>query len=270
MKIDASRYRLFCTNPEEFRLRYLWNLSPDAGSGQHSQTTFGRRRGSAFHDLLDGVPYAGLEEKYGDTAAQVALEMFEANQSYSTRLQDEIVWREREFCKAVPGSEHRLVGRIDTLIRRFGTEKILDYKTTKLRTKVDMASYRDGHAQSPQVDFYMIATGVRDFIFRFLWKDAKGCIQISEREVHRAAWELRAFQDSVVMIADTITHWIATYGIEQPWPRAISLPVRPENYPYAPIYQRSIYEGSQSTLEGFHPRVEHLALNVEAEGEDAK
>jgi hypothetical protein len=269
MKIDASRYRLFCTNPDEFRLKYLWNLQADSGSGAHALVTFGRRRGSAFHDLLDGVPYEGLEEKYGDTAAQVAKEMYEANQAYSARLLDEVVWREKEFCKSTSSWRHQIVGRIDTLMRRWDEEFLLDYKTTKARTKADMQAYRNALAQSPQVDFYMLATGIRKFVFRILWRDAKKKIQISELEVRRAEWELKAFAHGVVIIADTIEHWTQKYGIEQPWPRATTLAVAPENYQFAPIYQRTIYEGMQNNLEGFSPRVEHLSLAVEdEEGEE--
>jgi hypothetical protein len=236
----------------------------------HALATFGRRRGSAFHDLLDGVPYEGLEAKYGDTAARVALEMYEANQAYSARLLDEVVWREKEFCKAVlVNSGHHMVGRIDTRMRRYDEEFILDYKTTKARTKVGMQAYRDALAQSPQVDFYLIASGLRRFVFRILWRDAKKVVRISELEVRRAEWELKAFTQGVVMVADTIEFWKAKYGIEQPWPRAVALPTNPDNYSYRPLYQRAIYEGMQDNLEGFRTRVEHLNLDVEdEEGEE--
>lgn len=248
-------------------MKYLWNLQADSGKGSHALITFGRRRGSAFHDLLDGVR-DGLEEKYGADATAVAREMFEANEQYSGRLLDEIVWREKEFCKNIPGSEHQMVGRVDTMVRRWDEEFILDYKTTKHRTKADMQNYRNAHAQSPQVDFYMMATGKRKFVFRFIWRDTKKRVQIAELEVRRAEWELKAFAQGVVMVADTIEHWIQKYGIEKPWPRATTLAVAPENYQYAPIYQRTIYDGMQHNLEGFHTRVEHLSLDVEDEGDD--
>ena len=87
-------------------------------------------------------------------------------------------------------------------------------------------------------------------------------------EVTRSEWELKAFQRYVAMTCDTIELWQERYGIEQPWPRAISLAVAPENYQFSPIYQRAIYEGMQDGMEGFHKRVEHLSLDVEADGED--
>lgn len=262
------------TNPDEFRIKYLWNIAADAGTGQASRITFGRRRGSAFHELLDGVRDAELlSSKYGKDAYERALLLFDKNEAYSAQLLDEIVWREKEFCRRIPvvgsGNQHLIVGRIDTLMRRHDEEFILDYKTTKYRTKADMSQYRSAHYQSPQVDFYMLATGIRKFKFRFLWVNAKKVAQVSELEVTRAEWELKAFERSVAMVCDTIELWQERYGIEQPWPRAISLAVTPENYQYAPIYQRAIYEGMQDSLEGFHARQEHLSLDVEdEEGDD--
>ena len=173
MKIDATRYKLFLTNPEEFRIKYLWNIAADSGTGQHALITFGRRRGSAFHDLLDGVRDAQLlSDKYGKDAYERALLLFEADQMYSARLLDEVVWREKEFCKRLfqayrESTDHYIVGRIDTLMHRFNEEFLLDYKTTKKRTKADMQNYRNALAQSPQVDFYMLATGIRKFVFRW-------------------------------------------------------------------------------------------------------
>lgn len=281
MKIDASRYRLFMTNPEEFRIKYLWNIAADSGKGQAGLITFGRRRGSAFHDLLDGVrdPIL-LSSKYGKDAYARALLLFDADQAYSARLLDEVVWREKEFCKNLPHLQgecciHQLVGRIDTRMHRFDEDFILDYKTTKQRTKSDMQNYRNALAQSPQVDFYMLASGLRKFVFRILWAETKKVdgvptkvARVSELEVTRAEWELKAFQRSVSMICDTIEIWVSRYGIEQPWPRAIALAVAPENYQFAPIYQRAIYEGMRESMDGFHERVEHLSLNIEDDGED--
>lgn len=276
MKIDATIYRLFLTNPEEFRLRYLWNLAADVGTGQHALITFGRRRGSAFHELLDGERDAGLlSDKYGKDAYDRAKILFDANETYSDRLLDEVVWREKEFCRSTGNHQHQMVGRMDTLMRRFDEEFILDYKTTKSRTKADMQNYRNALAQSPQVDFYLIASGKKKFVFRILWVETKKVdgvptkvARISELEVTRADWELKAFKRSVAMVADTIEAWVEKYGIEQPWPKAISLAVAPENYPYASIYQRAIYPGMPECMEGFHARQEHLALEVEDDGED--
>lgn len=277
MKIDASRYRQFMLNPDEYRIRELHNLVPDVSdvhTGFAGMMTFGRRRGSAFHDMLDGqLDLHLLATKYGESAVLVASHMYTANQAYSERMQDEVIWREKEFCKVLPGVElgltvhgkHSIVGRMDTRMKRGSDEFLLDYKTTKARTKADMAHYRDVLMQSPQVGFYMLASGLRKFVFRILWRDSKKVVQISELEVYRAEWELKAFARGVAIIADTIELWQERYGIEQPWPRCISLPTDPDTYSYRPLYQRAIYEGSHACIDGFKARREHLALDVEDE-----
>src|SRR6185312_13959284 len=63
MKIDASRYTMFWQNPERYRLREIWKLAPEepkAGTFA-SLLTFGRRRGTCLHELLD-ADYRGVSE----------------------------------------------------------------------------------------------------------------------------------------------------------------------------------------------------------------
>jgi hypothetical protein len=49
MKIDATRYNLFWSNPEKYRLREIWKLAPkEPATGTFaSLLTYGRRRGLA-------------------------------------------------------------------------------------------------------------------------------------------------------------------------------------------------------------------------------
>jgi hypothetical protein len=266
VKIDASRYRTFMTNPEEYRLRELWNLVPESSGGQVSCLTFGRRRGSAFHDLLDGRIV--LDETYGADAVETAREMFAANKVFDAKFEEnmeqQLVWREKGFCIPIEGSRHYMVGRADAMLTRLGEPFILDCKTTKARTKAEMQVYRDNLSQSPQVDFYLSAfPEARRFVFRVLWRDAKKAVQISELEVTRQKWELAAFQRGVHMVATLIEFWRDRFGIDKAWPRAISLPVAPERYQYASIYQRNLYAGMEQNLEGFETRREHLAVMEE-------
>src|SRR5579859_6048874 len=57
MKIDATRYTMFWQNPEKYRLREVWKLAPkEPKPGTFaSLLTYGRRRGTCFHELMDGA-----------------------------------------------------------------------------------------------------------------------------------------------------------------------------------------------------------------------
>lgn len=257
MRIDSSRYRLFRDNPEEYRLKELWKIVPD-GKGQPSFSSHGRRRGTAFHELMDGKNPDDL--KYlGESALDTAKSMYEANKQYGHDTT--VLWTEQEFDIEVPWSSHRMVGRVDSMVERYGETFLMDYKTTRHRTKADMEDYRTKLRQSPQVDFYLSAhPEASKLVYRILWSKPtkKGPeINISELTCTRTKWELEAFQYSVDMICSTIEFWVEKYGKERPWPRALALPVSPEMYSYRPdVYGRRLY--TVEGLEGYSPRVEHL------------
>lgn len=265
MKIDATRYKLFMTNPEEYRIREIFGHTPTKRNDVSDLLTTGRRRGTAFHELTDGKDVSELGH-LGEGAVKTAQMMHEANQEYSKDT--EVIWQEKEFDVAIPDSPHRMVGRVDSLVKRGGRGPFIrDFKTTKYRTKEDMQRYKDELTQNPQVDFYLIGVDepVSEFVYQILFKkpavQLKGRVKpaevvITEHPVLRQPYELRAMQRSVHMVCETIEFWTKQFGTEQPWPRAIKLPFSPDLYPYAPIYQRPMYEGLE--LEGFEQRVEHL------------
>lgn len=268
MKIDSSRYRLFLTNPEEYRLRECWNIVPQGG-GATSLSTFGRRRGTAFHELTEGASAEDLCH-LGDTAVATAEMMHSANEEYG---RDTVVlWREKEFDIPIPGSPHRMVGRVDTMVERYEETFILDFKTSKHRTKEDMRSHLDGLQQSPQVDFYLSAhPEVSKMVYRVLSKKPAtspkkpATIVISEIECRRQKWQLEAFQYGVHMVCTTIEFWKKEFGITRPWPRAVKLPISSELYGYNDlVYQRPIYPGMEDGLEGYTTRIEHLDCLKEA------
>lgn len=261
MKIDSSRYRLFRENPEEYRLKELWKIVPD-GSGQPSFSSHGRRRGTAFHDLMDGKePDVSL----GEDAIATARSMYETNKTYGHNTK--VLWQEREFDIAIPDSPHRMVGRVDSMVERYDETFILDFKTSRNRTKSDMQDYRTKLAQSPQVDFYLAAhPEATKLVYRILWKQPKKSgpvINISELTCTRTKWQLDAFRYSVHQVCETIEMWVERFGKTRPWPRAIALPVSPEMYSYKDdVYGRNIY--TVEGLEGYRPRVEHLDCLKEA------
>jgi hypothetical protein len=264
MRLDASRYSLFCTNPEEFRLRYIWNHSTSRSGGDFSLRSFGRRRGSAFHEMSEGADdKQALAKAYGTDAVKTADLMNEANEAYNKQTAVNILWREKEFVIPIPDSPHEMMGRVDCMAERPHVQPfILDFKTTKYRTKDDFAHHCEKLRMSPQVDFYLLAhPEVTEFIYRVLLKmpattKRPAWVRIAEISATRQPFELKAMQRSVHMACETIEFWKREFGIEKPWPRAITLPVSWDMYGYASIYQRDQYEGCE--WEGFEKRQEHL------------
>lgn len=256
MKIDSSRYRLFRENPEEFRLKEMWKIVPESSGSGTSFITFGRRRGSAFHDLMDGKE---PDASYGSDAITTAKSMYEANRLYGRDTT--VLWTEKEFDIPIPDSTHRMVGRIDSLVERYGEIFVQDYKTTRNRTQAEMDDYRSKLQQGPQVDFYLSACPeATKLVYRILWKKPTKNgpeIKISELTCTRTKQQLAAFQYGVHMTCWTIENWVKEFGIRRPWPKAVALPVSPEFYGYKDdVYGRDIY--TVEGLEGYKPRVEHL------------
>jgi hypothetical protein len=271
LKIDASRYSLFLTNPEEFRLRYIWNLTTSKAGGDLSLRSFGRRRGTALHLLTEGQePDAAMRKALGDDAVNTAILMHEANSKYDEATALEVMWREKEFLIPIPDSPHQMMGRVDCMAQRPGSDPfILDLKGSKHRTKSDFYALCEGYRRSPQVDFYLIAhPEVREFVFRILMKTPatktkKSFIKIQESTARRQPFQLRAVQRNVHMVCETIEFWTKSFGVEKPWPAAVKLPTSWENYSYAGIYQRDMYD--EVIPDGFEPRKEHLDCMMEEE-----
>jgi len=269
MKIDASRYTMFWQNPERYRLRELWKLAPvepKAGTFA-SLLTFGRRRGTCLHELLD-ADYRGVSEAeaiqslkdggFGDKEIQVATGMAAAvRDRYASeeRLAHEVL-----FQYDISGTPHSLVGRIDGIHRSDGEVFVNDYKTSKYRPKDELGYKLDEYCRSAQVSFYLLGARQLGFEcrrFRYVLVSSgrkNSSVQISERFTERTSLELTEFARQVAMTCDLIEWMKATFGIERPWPQL------PERFgrEYAAIAGRRMYEGFMP--EGFEPKKEHLEL----------
>src|SRR6266478_3276850 len=127
MKIDASRYTMFWSNPERYRLREVWKLAPvePAPGTFASLLSFGRRRGTAFHEILDGAyrqvdPLVTIQELkdggFGDKEIEVAQRM--AAGVRDTYPDEKYMAHEAVFQSDIPGSSHGMVGRIDHVFSR--------------------------------------------------------------------------------------------------------------------------------------------------------
>lgn len=267
MKIDASRYSLFWSNPERYRLREIWKLAPiepKAGTFA-SLLAYGRRRGTCFHELLDARyrqvdPLIAIQELkdggFGNKEIDAACRMAKA---VGDRYPDEeYLAHEVLFEYPIPDSSHSMVGRIDHILRDEEGPYVGDWKTSKHRSKKDIAAKLEQYGRSVQVPFYLI--GVRTLGFdtkRFLYRlviDGKKGVEIRPQFFTRTGLELDAFARQVHITCELIEWMRRTWGIEKPWPE---LPERFAN-DYASIMGRKMYCGYQP--EGFEPKKEHLSL----------
>lgn len=272
MKIDASRYTMFWSSPEKYRLREIWKLAPvePAAGTFASLLTFGRRRGTCMHELMDAA-YRGVSEfeaiqslkdgGFGDKEIEVAKCMAAVvRDRYASeeRLAHEVL-----FEYPIPNTPHSLVGRIDGIHRSNGEVFVNDYKTSKYRNAKDLGYKLDEYCRGHQVPFYLLGARslgyeLKRFRYVLVSSARKGPgAQISERFTERTSLELAEFSRQVAMTCDLIQWMKDTFGVEKPWPQ---LP-GPFDSDYAPIAGRKIYEGY--TPEGYTAKKEHLELMKE-------
>jgi len=272
MKIDSSRLNLFYQNPDRFRLRELCRLSPKepAANTWAATLSFGRRRGTAFHELMDAA-YRQVPENeaieslnsggFSAKEIEVATAMYRAATArYSS---DEYLAHEVLFEAAIPNSPHSIVGRIDSVVRRDGEVFIRDYKTSKYRSKADLARKGEEYCRSTQVGFYL--AGARSLGFdptRFVYsvlhsgRDNSG-ISISEFSTTRTSLQLNELMRTVDQTCEMILWLKEKYGIQRSWPNL------PERFTtgYEEILGHPAYPGF--VPDGFEPKVDHLPIDLQ-------
>jgi hypothetical protein len=269
MKIDSSRYTMFWANPERYRLREVWKLAPI--EKMDDPKTFGRRRGTCFHEMRDAVvagrtlDQAAAELRdggYGEKEIAVARQM--AEKIAEVYPNEEYLAHEVLFEYAIPDSPHSMVGRIDHLIRRDGEVFVGDWKTSKYRSASDAGRKLAEYCAGAQVGFYLL--GARSlgfepsgFIYRLVLsgRDNTG-VSIREQATNRTSIELREFARQVHLTCELI-EFLKTFDTERPWPTLN------EQWPsgYEPIQGKRMYEGF--TPDGYQPKKEHLELMKEAQ-----
>jgi hypothetical protein len=274
MKIDATRYNLFWSNPEKYRLREIWKLAPkEPQPGTFaSLLTYGRRRGTCFHEMLDGLyrkvdPAVTLQELkdggFGEKEIKAASEMVAAVQEKYPN--EEYLAHEAMFEVPIQDSPHSMVGRIDHILRREDGIVVGDWKTSKKRTKTDAAYKAAEYCRSAQVSFYLLGCRAKGLGFetnQFLYRlvqsgsDTSG-VQITEHPTSRTSLQLREFARGVAITCDIITFLKARFGVERPWPM---LPA-PFSSDYESVLGTRQYEGV--IPDGFEEKKEHLELMKE-------
>lgn len=273
MKLDATRYTMFWQNPEKYRLREVWKLAPkEPKPGTFaSLLTYGRRRGTCFHEMLDGLyrqvdPAATVQELkeggFGDKEIKAAADMVTAvREKYPN---EEYLAHEHLFEVPIPDSPHSLVGRIDHILSTPDGPLVGDWKTSKPRSKAAIRDKAAEYCRSDQVSFYLL--GAKSLGFdtnRFLYRlvesgaDASG-VSITEHPTTRTTLQLREFARGVSVTCNIIEFLKHSIGVERAWPM---LPA-PFSSDYEPILGTRQYEGF--IPEGFEPKKEHLELMKES------
>lgn len=271
MKIDATRYNLFWSNPEKYRLREIWKLAPKEPKPGTlaSLLTYGRRRGTCFHEMLDGLyrkvdPAVTLQELrdggFGEKEIEAAAVMVGA---VLMKYPDEkYLAHEALFEYPIPDSPHSMVGRIDHILEDEEGPYVGDWKTSKKRTKTDINFKAAEYCRSAQVSFYLLGAASKDLGFetrRFTYRLVQSApnpsgVSITEHRTTRTTLQLREFARGVSITCDLINFLIERFGIERPWPILPS----PFSSDYEAIAGTRQYE--DLIPEGFEPKKEHLSL----------
>ena len=269
MKIDSSRFNLFWSNPDRFRIREAWKLQPEEPkSGTFaSLLSFGRRRGTAFHEFRDGA-YRGISDfqikedlkNGGFSEHEISVAEYMAQCARERYPDEKYLAHEATFEYAIPNSPHSLVGRIDHIFERDGKVWVGDWKTSKYRPKRELDFKGDEYCRSTQVGFYLLGSRAlgfdcRDFLYRLVHSERKGPrAEIREYPTQRTTIELNQLARSVHQTCELILWMRAEFGIEKHWP------VLPEKFTsgYDTVLGRSLYEGY--VPEGFEPKREHLSI----------
>lgn len=261
MKIDASRFVMFWSDPERYRLREVWRLAPiePASDSFAALLTYGRRRGTCTHELRDGAirgvsPEQSVQELrdggFGDKEIEAAKRLSAAIPP------DRILAHEVLFEYQIPESEHIMTGRIDSVIDRHDETLILDYKTSKHRSQADYRRKLEQYCAGSQVPFYLIGARTlgftpTGFIYSLLC-DGKNGVEVHEQRTERTSLQLKEFARSVAQTCDTIEFLKERYGVERAWP------ILPEPFTtgYEGILGSRQYDGYLP--DGFEPKIDHL------------
>lgn len=221
LKISYSRYTTFVNNPEHYRLSYELGLTPE-GDDTPSLFNYGRRRGSCFHALMEGVPRADVVKSYGGELVKRCEEM----QAVVPPL--DLDWVERSFEIPIMDGKHSIIGRIDhRYLNRDGIRQPGDFKTTKgTRTKAQLQDYYRGLEDSTQHHFYLRAerewtdtpTGLFTYHIVFDRKDKDHKPTYVPLEIpYIGPEEVNRTMAAVYAACETIL-FLREYGIEKPWP----------------------------------------------------
>jgi hypothetical protein len=265
LRISYSKYSTFLQNPERYRLQYALGLTPE-DDDVPTRMNMGRRRGSCFHALSEGVAREECITKFGKA-------LVERCEVLMTVVPDlgplELV--EQEFDLPIGGGKHTINGRIDHGFTMHGAFGLGDYKTTKgTRTKKELSDYLGTLETSPQSHFYLKAArelGRATELFRYHVildaKDAKHTPTYIPVDLRVGPSEVDRTMRMVYAAAETITFLTETYGPDKPWPHSNTWPCSGDKFfcGFATICGRTLPKGA--TPPGFTNKFKDL-IQLEA------
>lgn len=266
MRIDQTRFDAFWRNPEAYRIRYECNLVPVALS-------YGLARGSALHLIAEhaskGLSRPDIQailvaENLSDRAIAMAWVLWdEFQRQYGNDPRIRKIDAEMEFDYRIPGSPHSLVGRIDELLEWNGALWCGELKTASAKAYYDRT--RNDWETKKQADFEIIGArslgyDVRGVLVRTIVESTP--IKIWPFEVTRTEHQLEATKLQVHETCELIEFMRRTFGSDMPWPHVcFSYPCsKPDACEYASLCCQNRLAWTESDLEQFKPREEHLEL----------
>jgi hypothetical protein len=228
VRISYSKYTAFLKNPERFRLYYMLGLTPE-GDETPTLMNYGRRRGSCFHAMNEGIDRGLLLAKYGKEVVSRCEDMLEVVPDLG-----ELDWVEREFEIPIGDGKHSINGRIDhRFVNRDGVRQPGDFKTTKgTRTKAEVRTYFGDLETSTQSHFYLRAerewtetpTGLFTYHVIFDRKDKDHKPTYAPVELYVGPAEVDRTMAEVYAACEAIEFLQHTYGVEKPWPHSNNWP----------------------------------------------
>jgi len=266
VRIDSTRFRLFSTNPERYRLYQSLGYRAIQDSPAILLGIAGHEfmdadaRGGRFDAVVRECKEKGIPGEL-ISAAEVLAKVLIADYPAGGH----VVLSEREFCRSIEGSPHQITGKIDRVVNTGNGFKILDWKFK------GNSNYRGLYEQEKKSDcqpgFYLLGAkswGYQTTDFTFVAAVKSAPIEVWKIPVPADTWtpcKLQLLERSIHITCETIEFYERTFGIEEPWPhRHDAFPCnKDQKYcEYRHICQESHKQGQLPG--GFCFRPDHLEI----------
>jgi hypothetical protein len=283
VRIDNSRYSAFTSNPEMYRLVYEKNYVPVTqsyyfGRGIHlHQLNEARNKATVSMKNLKSVDQkiSSKSKQMGEALFAAYAKRWNGDKTFLLLHDAGVPLAEVEFDLPIPGSPHRIVGKMDEIVQYNGDPWVGDIKTANAKASEAKKKIEFGFASQPI--FYinaarMLGYPVKGMVYRVVTEHTPPKHWVIESK--RTDYQLAQGLISIHQIAETIQMYKKTFGIEKPWPHLWPYPC---NYPqydgsptceYAGICNRPSYDLTEEDLEQFTIRIDHLDVMRKQENDN--